>query len=254
MSLYCYRKKKVSVHALSARFFSYILMTIGVSFLVWAIYPIALFESQTRIFPLMSAISPVYGASSGALHPSRQVLGTGSVLSQNVSSFLQIGDWFPERPQIGGLNSKLSQNDYWISIPKLGIESAKVSAGGEDLSKSLIHYLPSTAPGEYGSVNIFGHSTLPQLFDVKDYKTIFTYLPNLTKGDRIFVEYDGEKFEYEVYDMFVVKPEQVSVLESQYDGSYMTLITCVPPGTYWNRLVVRTKLRHMPFKDATDRG
>lgn len=253
MSLYRYVKKQESVRLLTARFFSYILITVGFGFLVWAIYPIILFEAQSRIFPLVSTASPVYGIS-GESHVSRQVLGTSSVLSQNVRSFLQIKDWFPERPQSAQFSNTLTQKEYWISIPKLGIQGAKVEAGGDDLAKNLIHYLPSTAPGEYGSVNIFGHSTLPQLFDVKDYKTIFTYLPNLSKGDRIFVEYEGEKYEYEIYDMFVVKPEQVSVLEPQYDASYLTLITCVPPGTYWNRLVVRSKLRHLPFQDKAKKG
>ncbi|MFO0704231.1 MAG: sortase [Patescibacteria group bacterium] len=253
MALYCYVKKKESVPLLTVRFLSYIMITVGFGFLVWAVYPILLFEAQTQLTTMFAVTSPVYGVDKNSKLASSQVLGASNALSQNVRSFLQIKDWFPEKPQ-NKLSNSLTQKEYWISIPKLGIDKAKVEVGGEDLSKNLIHYLPSTAPGEYGSVNIFGHSTLPQLFNVKDYKTIFTYLPSLTKGDRIFVDYDSQKFEYEVYDMFVVKPEQISVLEPQYDASYMTLITCVPPGTYWNRLVVRTKLRHLPFEDKNKAG
>jgi len=37
-------------------------------------------------------------------------------------------------------------------------------------------------------------------------------------------------------------PEDVSILEQYYDGEYLSLITCVPPGTYLRRLVVRAKL------------
>lgn len=249
MGLYSYVKKTESVSILVARFMSYVLIAVGFGFLIWAVYPVFIFEIQSRISPFMSTKSPVASADAG-VHASRQVLGTTSVLSQNLRSFLQIKDWFPSRPQGPNFSSTLTQKEYWLSIPKLGIASAKVDAKNTDLSKALVHYLPSTAPGEYGSVNIFGHSTLPQLYNVKDYKTIFTYLPDLSKGDRIIVEYEGEKYDYEVYDMFVVKPEQVSVLEPQYDSSYLTLITCVPPGTYWNRLIVRAKLRHLPFQNG----
>ncbi len=241
-------KKSETVPRLTIRFASYVLITLGFGMLLWAIYPILLFETQNTLFPLFSSTSPVSGLD-GEVHASRQVLGANSELSQNVRAFLQVKDWFPERPQSAKLSNNLAKSEYWLSIPKLGIDSAKVIAGSDDLAKSLVHYLPQTAPGEYGSVNIFGHSTLPQLFNVKDFKTIFTYLPSLAKGDKIFVDYDGEKYEYEIYDMFVVKPEQISVLEPKFDASYLTLITCVPPGTYWNRLVVRAKLRHLPFQD-----
>jgi sortase A len=83
-------------------------------------------------------------------------------------------------------------------------------------------------PGEFGNVAIFGHSTLPQLYDEKDYKTIFTYLPSLQKGDTVLITMGDLEYEYEVYDMFVVNPDKISVLDQQFDASYLTLVTCVP--------------------------
>ena len=145
-------------------------------------------------------------------------------------------------PQLNQL-SQLTVKEYELSIPKLNIKKAKVSVGGDDLTKSLIHYLPQSLPGEYGNVAIFGHSTLPQLYSSKDYKSIFTYLPSLEQGDVIKVKIGDIEYQYQVYDMFVVDPDEVSVLEQQKDGSYLTLITCVPPGTYISRLVVKAKLR-----------
>jgi sortase A len=247
MALYSYVKKKNLRPYLVVRFISYIMITFGFSFFAWAAYPILLFEAQNRFIGYTRVTAPVLDSNPDNVHFSRNILGTSDSLSQNVGTFIQTKDWFPQRPQGAVFEGEMTHDEYWMSIPKLGIHSAKVLAGANDLSKSLIHYLPSTAPGEYGSVNIFGHSTLPQLFDVKDYKSIFTYLPDLVKGDRIFIEYGNQKYEFEVYEMFVVKPEQVSVLEPRFDGSYLTLITCVPPGTYWNRLVVKAKLTHLPF-------
>ena len=153
--------------------------------------------------------------------------------------------WFPAKNPTKR-SDKVQAEEYYLSIPKLNIQNAVVKTTGDDLAKSLIHFLPSSLPGEKGNVAIFGHSTLPQLYNIKDYKTIFTYLPSLDRGDKIIASVNGIDYEYEVYEMFVVKPDQISVLEPRYDDSYITLITCVPPGTYWNRLVVRAKLTQTP--------
>jgi sortase A len=45
--------------------------------------------------------------------------------------------------------------------------------------------------------------------------------------------------------IFVVDPNDFGVLDQDKDGSYLTLITCTPPGTYLKRLVVKAKL--MPW-------
>ena len=92
---------------------------------------------------------------------------------------------------------------------------------------------------------IFGHSTLPQLYNPKDYKTIFTYLSSLEKGDKIYINMGELEYNYEVTGSFIVKPSEISVLEQKKDASYLTLITCTPPGTYWERLVVSAKLSQL---------
>ncbi|MBP6994086.1 sortase [Candidatus Woesebacteria bacterium] len=249
MKSYKYVKKKQSVQKLTIRFMSYIIMTVGFGLLIWAVYPILTYELRTRLLAQTPILQPTL-TDEESVYPARAILGETSTLSQNVREFLQLQDWFPNRPQLPSAKDTFNVKEYWLSIPKLNIQNAKVAVAGDDLTKSLVHYLPSTTPGEYGSVNIFGHSTLPQLYNVKDYKTIFTHVPDLSPGDSIFVTYDNQEYEYAIYDMFVVKPDQISVLEPRYDASYLTLITCVPPGTYWNRLIVRSKLKHVPFKQG----
>ena len=169
-------------------------------------------------------------------------MGSFNIFSNNLRDYTRASLWFPGLGKTGDF-STLSVKDYSLSIPKLNIKEAKVIVGAEDLSKSLIHYLPKSLPGEYGNVAIFGHSTLPQLYSSKDYKSIFTYLPSLENGDEIKIKVNDISYEYVVYDMFVVDPDEISVLEQQKDGSFLTLITCVPPGTYLKRLVVKAKLR-----------
>jgi sortase A len=102
---------------------------------------------------------------------------------------------------------------------------------------------PGTAnPGQPGNTVLFGHSVLPQFFNPKNYLTIFSTLPTLKDGDEILVNFDGVNYRYLVEEMVEVSPEDTSVLEQRYDDSYITLITCVPPGTYLRRLIVRGRL------------
>ncbi|MBI2007557.1 MAG: class D sortase [Candidatus Blackburnbacteria bacterium] len=152
----------------------------------------------------------------------------------------QASNWFVGAPSLPVAPSKVRY--YNLSIPKLKIEQAVVEIGGEDLSKNLIHYKGTALPGKPGNAVVFGHSTLPQLFNPKNYLSIFSTLPTLKKGDDVKIDYDGIVYTFRVEEMFEVKPTDFQVLEQMYDDSYLTLITCVPPGTYLRRLVVRARL------------
>ncbi|MBI3559273.1 sortase [Candidatus Gottesmanbacteria bacterium] len=139
----------------------------------------------------------------------------------------------------------VSQNNqlktYTLTISKLDIDAATVEFGG-DLKKSLVAWPTSPPPGTYGNNIIFGHSELPQFSNSKSYSGIFTFLMNLNKGDEIFVDYDGVRYKYVVVDKKVVDPTDLSVLEQRFDAGYLTLITCVPPGTLWKRGIIKAKL------------
>lgn len=245
MVLYRYIKEKKSVKRMVLNKISYLALIGGSLLLFWSFYPILSFEIYSRFFIQNQVASPISKSEfTLPVKDAKSVLGSFNVFSSNLRDFTQVNFWFPDRPQV--IAAQINLKTYALSIPKLNITKAKVIVGGEDLTKSLVHYLPTSLPGEYGNVVIFGHSTLPQLYNTKDYKTIFTYLPSLDKGDKLITHANGVDYEYEVFDMFVVEPDQVSVLEQKYDASYITLITCVPPGTYWKRLVVRAKLTKLP--------
>lgn len=243
MTLYFYVKEKNSVKKKAINYFSYISLILGLLFLFWSFYPVISFEIYSRLFIERSIYSPLPKSETvTSLEAGNSVLGTFNIFSTNLRDFTQVNFWFPSVSAVDDTSSKILLKEYTLSIPKLNIKDAKVVVGGEDLKASLVHYLPKSAPGEYGNVVIFGHSTLPQLYNPKDYKTIFTYLPSLERGDKILVRVGELEYQYEVYDMIVVNPDQISVLEQRFDAAYLTLITCVPPGTYWKRLVVRAKL------------
>jgi len=246
MAIYRYVKEKKTKVRRAMQFVSYVTLTMGTLVLFWAFYPVISFEIYSRFFLPNISSSPVpQSMGSTAEGFNNNVLGGSTKYSNNLRDFTQASLWFPSVAKVVS-TATLPSKEYTISIPKINIYDAKVKVGGEDLKKSLVHYQPVTLPGSIGNTVIFGHSTLPQLYNVNDYKTIFTFLPSLSEGDVIKVGLQNNAYEYVVSEMFVVKPDQVSVLNQTTDSSILTLVTCVPPGTYWNRLVVRAKLRTAP--------
>ncbi|MFA5769918.1 MAG: sortase [Patescibacteria group bacterium] len=243
MALHVYLKRKhYSAKKKTVNFFSYIFLIAGAMLLFWSFYPIVSFSIYSKLYLKNDINAPISGNNTASsLKEANSILGAFNIFSNNLRDYTQASIWFPASPQLNQL-SQLTVKEYTLSIPKLNIKQARVVVGGEDLTKSLVHYLPQSLPGEYGNVAIFGHSTLPQLYNPKDYKTIFTYLSSLEKGDKIFVNVGEFEYQYEVTTLFIVKPKDISVLEQKKDDSYLTLITCEPPGTWLERLVITAKL------------
>ena len=246
MALHVYLKKKhYSGKKKTVNFFSYIFLIAGAMLLFWSFYPILSSAIYSRLFIKNNINAPIPDNNTiSSLREANSILGAFNIFSNNLRDYTQASIWFPASPKLNQ-PSQLTVKEYTLSIPKLNIKKAKVVVAGEDLTKSLVHYLPQSLPGEYGNVAIFGHSTLPQLYNPKDYKTIFTYLSSLDKGDKIYINIGELEYQYEVTTSFIVKPSEISVLEQKKDDSYLTLITCTPPGTYWERLVVTAKLTQL---------
>lgn len=150
--------------------------------------------------------------------------------------------WFNNSDKI--LGAAADARSYVLSIPKLKIQDAQVRVGG-DLRKSLVAWPTSPGPGQWGNNIIFGHSELPQFANPKDYSGIFTFIMDLADGDEILIDSEAVRYRYKVFDKKVVDPTDISVLEQKFDTSYITLITCVPPGTLWKRGIIRAKLAQL---------
>lgn len=211
---------------------SYTFIVFGVVVILWTVWPILSFFLTDQPV-LATTVSPLVDTSGSSQ-------SSGSVDEVTGRDITNPNTWFPTQPQ-----KKVSApvNSYTISIPSLNITNASVIIAGDDLAQSLIHYGGTGLPGEYGTTVIFGHSTLPQFFrGTKDYKTIFATLPTIKEGEDIYVTYDSVSYRYQVFDKVVVEPTDLTALEQHFDDSYLTLVTCVPPGTYLYRLNVRAKL------------
>ncbi|HLD25317.1 MAG TPA: sortase [Patescibacteria group bacterium] len=232
MALYRYVKAAPKRPVSRPVVISYLLMSLGVFIILWTVWPIASFFifDQVVLAKTVSPLSDPGGLTAGS--PVASAVGTQTTTDPNT--------WFPTRPQ---KNTTAPVNSYILSIPSLDITDATVIISGDDLAKSLIHYGGTGLPGEYGNTVIFGHSTLPQFFrGTRDYKSIFSTLPTIKIGANIHITYDGVEYRYVATEKVVVEPTDLSPLEQRFDDSYLTLVTCVPPGTYLYRLNVKAKL------------
>ena len=164
-------------------------------------------------------------------------------VSENID-YTKASNWF-EAPDEEFSSVEVSKVRYYnLSIPKLGIEDASVAIGGEDLSDSLIQYPGTALPGKRGNAVIFGHSILPQFYNPRDYLSIFSTLPTMKKGDEVSIRYDGITYVYKVEEVFEVKPTDLEILAQNTTDSYVTLVTCTPPGHPLRpkRLIVRARI------------
>ena len=47
---------------------------------------------------------------------------------------------------------------------------------------------------------------------------------------------------YKIFNIRIVEQTDTYIFEQNYDNSYLTLVTCTPPGTIWKRLIIKAKL------------
>lgn len=138
-------------------------------------------------------------------------------------------------------DSQPNYDKFSLSIPRLKVENQEVAVDANSLDKGLVQLPGSALPGEKGNLFISGHSALSQFFAVKSVP--FSKLPELKKGDQVVIETPGSKFIYEIIGFKIVDPSDLSVLEPpDTQGRYISMMTCVPPGLNFKRLVVLGKM------------
>lgn len=204
-----------------------LLMGVGVFLLIQLVMPAVIYQ----VWSVTSL-----NTNSFLIDPTTTEGGVLGISIQNDGSF----------PAIVSTNSRidLPYQDFKLAIPSIKLPFTKVTVNSNDLDHSLSQ-LPGTAlPGERGNVFVSGHSSLQQFYSPTNFQAIFSFLPNVKKGDSIFVEAVGQQYEYVVQGLKVVSPNDVSVVNPpDEEGRYLTLMTCVPPGLNIKRLIVLAKLK-----------
>lgn len=141
-------------------------------------------------------------------------------------------------------NNKVGPENKVI-IPKINVEVPVVydvpGISEKDMQSALergvVHYPQSPVPGQNGNVVVVGHSS-NNIFNNGKYKFAFVMLNKLQEGDIFMLNYNGQRYTYKIYSKKIVKPTDVEVLGPADKTATATLITCDPPGTAVNRLVI----------------
>lgn len=122
-----------------------------------------------------------------------------------------------------------------IDIPLIGC-SLPIYHGTEEsvLEIAVGHIENSSLPvGGAGSHCILsGHRALPSA-------KLFTDLDKLTEGDTFILRVLDETLTYEVDQIRIVEPREISALAIEEGKDYCTLVTCTPYGINTHRLLVR---------------
>jgi sortase A len=201
-------------------------------------------------FPIISwelYVKPVFAGSNYASPIPQNTIVTKNYLKSLITNaeetiasinYTNSTNWLP---QTSNHTTESSVSFYSISIPKINLENAMVSTIDTDLSSHLVHFPGTSIPPLKGTAAVFGHSTLPQLYNREDYKTIFANIHDVNIDDEIIVTVNNKNYKYKIFDIQITDPQDSSYLTQNFDSSYLYIITCTPPGTTWKRLVVKAR-------------
>ncbi|MCJ1907845.1 class D sortase [Planococcus ruber] len=123
-----------------------------------------------------------------------------------------------------------------LAIPAIELKSPVLAgASPANLDKALGSIEGLDEPGKMdGSYAIAGHQA-------HVFGKFFNRLDELESGDRFTLETINEEMAFEVFDIQIVKPEQVEVLKPKKGMSMVSLITCYPENSNEFRLIVQAK-------------
>jgi len=163
-----------------------------------------------------------------------------------IAPFIQPGRNTSDTPIILDPNGAAPSPNPEVIIPKIDVEIpviySQTSINEADIENSLqdgvVHYPTTVMPGQIGNAAFFGHSS-NNVFVSGQYKYAFVLLHEMVDGDTFYLTFNSKIYIYQVISRTIVSPSDVGVLNSvPGQTATATLITCDPPGTSLNRLVV----------------
>jgi sortase A len=239
MNKYYYAKSTNRSKRIYIRYFGLLLSLFGIIILSYFSFPVA--TSYILLQHAEAAQSITAPIPQSHLLTSTRIQ---DILASTINAVSQVDytdakTWFPSF-EVSPVTPTVKS--YTLSIPKLQINDAVVSTQDYNVGSHLVNYGGTAVPPDKGNAVIFGHSTLPQLYSPGNYKTIFAKLHMIEVGDTIIATVAGVDYTYKITQIQIVSPSDFAPLMQRYDQSYLTVITCTPPGTTWERLVVKAVL------------
>lgn len=123
----------------------------------------------------------------------------------------------------------------YIEIPEIKVQLPIYHGTSDGVLQIAVGHLDWTSlpvGGESTHCVLSGHRGLPSA-------TLFTNLDRLDKGDTFIIRVLDEVLTYEVDQILIVEPDDVSALTIEDGKDLCTLVTCTPYGINSHRLLVR---------------
>lgn len=137
-----------------------------------------------------------------------------------------------------------------LEIPKIDLEVAVVEGADKEHIKYAVGHLPgSSSVSKVGSKGenfvIAGHRSYT-------YGKFFNRLDELTKGDEVVLKVQNRVLTFEVADKEIVKPTNTEVIKPVKGKALLTLLTCHPPYSNKERLIVFCELKSERILDGRE--
>lgn len=147
--------------------------------------------------------------------------------------------WILSDEEMERYNEYLKTDDTgimaYIDIPSIDCSLPVYHGTGEEvLQVGAGHIEGSSLPvgGESSHCVLTGHCGLPSA-------KLFTDIDQLTEGDTFTIHTLDRTLTYEVDQISIVEPTDMSLLQIEEGEDYCTLVTCTPYGINSHRLLVR---------------
>ena len=153
-----------------------------------------------------------------------------AALSLPLSHHMQLDDLYWKTLDISGTGMM-----GYVTVPKISQE-LPVYHGTSDsvLSTAAGHFQGTSLPvgGESTHSVVSAHRGLPTA-------VLFTHLDRMEVGDTFYFTILDRTITYEVDQIHIVEPDDVSLIQIEEGRDYCTLLTCTPYGINTQRLLVR---------------
>ena len=126
-------------------------------------------------------------------------------------------------PKYGKKYATLNIKSIGMNLPVYHGDSLKILRNG------VGHFAGSYFPGENGTIILAAHNT----------NGMFNKLDKVKNGDKVIIKATYATFEYEVYNMRVVKETDLKAFKIQHDEEILIMYTCYPI----NRSIVGRKTK-----------
>lgn len=123
----------------------------------------------------------------------------------------------------------------YVEIPKISVSLVIYHSIEESVLQKGIGHIPTShlpVGGESTHSVLVGHTGLPSA-------KLLTNIDHLDIGDKFYIHVLDEVLEYQIDDISVVEPDEVSRLNVISGKDCVTLVTCTPYGVNSHRLLVR---------------